>query len=130
MYPVETSALPPGLLIPRNAHVRTAVEYIHEHPHLPITTTDLARIANVSLRTLQETFQRLLGMTPNAYLRQVRLDRIHHKLLAAEPAGTVIADVARTWGFNHPGRFAAAYTARFGCYPRDTLGHTAPASRR
>lgn len=121
LYPLATADLPGELLVPRNAHLRAAVEYAHEHAHLPITTTDLAQVANISLRALQGAFVRILDTTPNAYLRQLRLDRIHDELTRAEPASTTVADVAKRWGFAHAGRFSAAYAERFGCYPSETL---------
>ncbi len=121
LYPVVSSSLPDELLLPRNAHVRRAVEYVHEHAHLPITSTDLARVASLSLRALQTAFQRTFELSPNAYIRQVRLDRVRDTLLVGDPATTSIAEVAREWGFAHAGRFSATYQERFGEYPRDTL---------
>ncbi|WP_058750700.1 AraC family transcriptional regulator [Curtobacterium oceanosedimentum] len=121
LYPVVSSSLPDELLLPRNAHVRRAVEYVHEHAHLPITSTDLARVASLSLRALQTAFQRTFEQSPNAYIRQVRLDRVRDALLAGDPATTNIADVARAWGFAHAGRFSATYQQRHGEYPRETL---------
>ncbi|MFZ6993185.1 AraC family transcriptional regulator [Curtobacterium sp. RRHDQ66] len=121
LYPVVSSSLPAELLLPKNGHIRQAVEYIHEHAHLPITTTDIAQVANLSLRALQHAFQRVFAMSPNAYIRQVRLDRVRDALRAGDPATTNIGDVARHWGFAHAGRFSAAYVEHHGEYPRDTL---------
>ncbi|MBT1667752.1 AraC family transcriptional regulator [Curtobacterium flaccumfaciens pv. flaccumfaciens] len=121
LYPRATADLPPELLLPQHRRIRQVVEYVHEHAHLPITSTDLARMAHLSLRALQAAFQRLLGMSPNAYIRSVRLDRIRAELLASDPATTNVADVARYWGFAHAGRFSAAYADRHGEYPSETL---------
>lgn len=121
LYPQATADLPAELLLPQHARIRHVAEYVHAHAHLPITSTDLAMLANLSLRALQVSFQRVVGMSPNAYIRQVRLERIRTELLAAEPATTNVADVARYWGFAHPGRFSATYAERYGEYPRDTL---------
>ena len=124
LYPVVSSSLPDELLLPKNSHIRLAVEYVHEHAHLPITTNDVAQVANLSLRALQHAFQRVFEMSPNAYLRQVRLDRVRDALLAGDPATTNVGDVARHWGFAHAGRFSAAYAEQHGEYPRDTLRHS------
>ncbi len=121
LYPIVSTPLPDELLLPKNSHIRRAVEYVHEHAHLPITTTDIAEVANLSLRALQHAFQRSFTMSPNAYLRQVRLDRVRDALLAADPATASIADIARSWGFAHAGRFSAAYATRHSEYPRDTF---------
>lgn len=121
LYPLKTLDLPRELLLPRNVHIRAAVEYAHENVHLPITTTDLARVANISLRALQQAFVRILDTSPNTYLRQLRLERVHTELQEADPHTTNVSAVAARWGFAHAGRFAAAYQQRFGCYPKDTL---------
>jgi AraC-like DNA-binding protein len=121
LYPQATADLPAEVLLPQHARIRHVAEYVHEHAHLPITSTDLATLANLSLRALQVSFRRVMGMSPNAYIRQVRLERIRTELLAAEPATTNVADVARYWGFAHPGRFSATYAAKYGEYPSDTL---------
>lgn len=112
MFPPVLRHLPESLAEPGAARIRGAVEYIHQHCHLPITTTMIAAVGDLSLRALQEGFQRHLGQTPNTYLRNVRLDRVREELVAGA-AGTV-AQTARAWGFAHAGRFAAAYEARFG----------------
>ncbi|WP_305738739.1 AraC family transcriptional regulator [Curtobacterium sp. A7_M15] len=121
LYPVASASLPNELLLPKNSHIRLAVEYIHEHAHLPITTDDVAQVANLSLRALQHAFRRLFAVSPNAYIRRVRLDRVRDALLAGDPASTSIGDVAKHWGFAHAGRFSAAYAEQHGEYPRDTL---------
>lgn len=121
LYPIATATLPAELLIPGNAHLRRAVEYLHAHAHLPITTTDLAQVASLSLRALQQAFQRTLGVSPNAYLRRVRLDRVRDELRVGDPSKVNIIDVARHWGFAHAGRFSAAYLQQHGEYPRETL---------
>ncbi len=121
LYPQATIDLPPQLLLPRNTQLRHVVEYVNEHAHLPMTSTDLATLANLSLRTLQAAFVRVLGMSPNSYIRQVRLERVHTELLNADPTTTNVADVARRWGFAHAGRFSSTYATHYGEYPSVTL---------
>ncbi|RNE62256.1 helix-turn-helix transcriptional regulator [Cryobacterium tepidiphilum] len=121
MYAPNAAHVPEALRHPRNAHVRLAVEYIHEYAHLPLAVAQIAEIAGLSVRALQESFQRTLGMSPMAHLRLVRLERAHEDLLAGAPPATTVGDIARRWGFAHLGRFSAAYGERFGEHPRDTL---------
>ncbi|PZE86777.1 AraC family transcriptional regulator [Curtobacterium sp. MCBD17_032] len=121
LYPQATAEMPAELLLPQNARIRMVAEYVHAHAHLPITSTDLATLANLSLRALQVAFNRVLGMSPNAYIRSVRLSRIRQELLHADPVTTNVSDIARAWGFAHAGRFSAAYAQQYGEYPRDTL---------
>lgn len=125
LYPPQTADLPPALLHPRHARLRAVVEHIEENAHLPLTPTELAQVAGLSVRALQDAFQRTLDMPPLAYLRQVRLDRAHADLEAADPAAVTVAGVAGRWGFAHLGRFSAYYAERFGERPSDTLRRTA-----
>jgi AraC-like DNA-binding protein len=101
--------------------VRTAVEYMHAAAHTPITTTDVAEHVGLSVRGLQQAFQRQIGVAPNALLRGIRLDRVREELRAGTPSDITVASVAVQWGFAHLGRFSAAYARRFTEYPRDTL---------
>jgi AraC-like DNA-binding protein len=114
-HPVD---LPEGLLRPGNARLRAAVDYIHANAHLPISTTTIASAADLSIRALQEGFRRHFDTTPNAYLRNIRLDRVHDELATGTPR--TVAQTARAWGFVHLGRFATAYEQRFGELPRQT----------
>ncbi|PYY31866.1 MULTISPECIES: AraC family transcriptional regulator [unclassified Curtobacterium] len=121
MYPPTVLALPPEVLLPRRARLRAAVEYIHEHVADPMTVADIADAAGLSVRAIQEAFQRGLGQTPMRYLQHVRLDQVRRELLQLESSTTTVQDVARRWGFAHLGRFSAAYRIAHGEYPRTTL---------
>jgi AraC-like DNA-binding protein len=39
----------------------------------------------------------------------------------ADPGRTTVTDVAHRWGFDHLGRFAASYRARYHTTPSQTL---------
>jgi AraC-like DNA-binding protein len=105
----------------RPAAVRDAMDIIEAGPHLPLTTTTLAMQCHVSVRTLQEGFQRHLGMSPMAYLRVVRLRRAHRDLRSADPSRNTVAAIAHRWGFTHAGRFAAAHQRMYGETPLRAL---------
>lgn len=107
--------------LPRASAVRAAVDLIETEPGTPWTVTDLAARVGVSSRGLQAAFARHVGTPPMAYLGQVRLQRAHADLRAADPSRTSVTDVAVRWGFSHHGRFAAAYRGRYGCAPSATL---------
>lgn len=97
--------------------VRRVIDVLHSEPQEPYTVGDLARVAGVSARRLQEAFREHLGTTPTGYLRSVRLDRVHAELRAGT-AG--VTECAYRWGFTHLGRFASAYRDRFGELPSET----------
>ncbi|VVJ21993.1 Uncharacterised protein [Amycolatopsis camponoti] len=110
--------------------LRRAVELIEDEPGLPWTSSTLAREVSISVRALQEGFQRWFGLPPMAYLRDVRLTRVHDELAVADPDGTTIAGVAARWGFLHAGRFSTAYRRKFGGLPSETLHGRHPAKGR
>jgi AraC-like DNA-binding protein len=101
--------------------IRPAVDIIETEPHLPHSVVSLARRCGIGSRALQQGFARHLGMSPMMYLRQVRLRRAHQNLLTADPSVETVASVAKRWGFNNPGRFAAAHAARYGETPAATI---------
>lgn len=105
-------------LAPR--HVRRAEEYMREHAARPVTLTEVAEAVGVSVRTLSDGFQRARQQSPMQFLCEFRLSQVHAALLVAEP-GTSVTEIAECWGFNHPGRFAKTYRARFGVLPSETL---------
>jgi AraC-like DNA-binding protein len=105
----------------RPAAVRDAMDIIDAGPHLPRTTSTLARQCHVSVRTLQEGFQRHLGISPMTYLRLARLRRAHRDLRSADPSRSTVASIAHRWGFTHLGSFAAAHKKMYGETPRQAL---------
>lgn len=102
--------------------VRAVVELIESEPERAWRVAEFARHAGVSARTLQEAFQRELGMTPLERLRRTRMERARSELLAADPTRTSVTDVAARWGFFHLGRFAQSYRALYQELPSQTLG--------
>jgi AraC-like DNA-binding protein len=105
----------------RPAAVRDAMDIIEAGPQLPLTTSTLAKQCHVCVRTLQQGFQRHLGMSPMAYVRVVRLRRAHRDLRSADPTHNTVAAIAHRWGFTHLGRFAAAHQTTYGQTPLQAL---------
>jgi AraC-like DNA-binding protein len=101
--------------------VRRVVAAIEAEPERAWRLADLAACAGVSARTLQEAFQRELGSTPLEQLRLVRLARARRDLLAADPRGTSVTEVAGRWGFFHLGRFSQVYRDTYQELPSQTL---------
>jgi AraC-like DNA-binding protein len=110
----------PGWVPP--AATRRAAEFIEAHADQPLTLDEIAAVAGVTGRALQYAFRRHYDVTPIGYLRQVRLERAHAQLLAADPGGSLtVAAVARRWGWTTPSQFALVYQRRFGELPSRTL---------
>jgi AraC-like DNA-binding protein len=100
------------------AHVRRAAEYLDANLAQPIRMTELATVTGVSVRSIQVGFQKHRGCSPLEFLRTRRLLRARSMLLNGTDAS--VTEVALACGFEHLGRFSAAYKARFGERPVDT----------
>ncbi|MAM11106.1 MAG: hypothetical protein CML23_11735 [Rhizobiaceae bacterium] len=99
---------------------RAYIESRAESDRLP-TIVDICAATGVSQRRLQYAFQEYIGMSPNAYLRLLRLNRTRAALAAASPRETTVTRVAMQHGFLHFGRFAGDYKRVFGETPSATL---------
>lgn len=100
----------------RWALVARARELIDAAPHEPMNVASLCAALAVSRRTLQYCFQDVLGLSPIAYLRALRLNGARRALLG----GAGVTDAALDWGFWHLGQFAADYRKMFGELPSST----------
>jgi AraC-like DNA-binding protein len=114
-YSEELNAEAPTI---SNREVAQVVELVERAPESSYTVSDLARAAGVSARSLQASFHKHLGVSPMAYLRQVRLERAHEDLQLGRGR---VSEVAYHWGFTNLGRFATSYQERFGELPSATI---------
>lgn len=103
------------------AAIRRAMHHIDEHLQEPVTLADIAAAARLSVRGLQDGFQRHLGTTPMRYLRKAWLDAARRDLVEADATRETVPAIARRWGFAHLGRFAVDYRNAFGESPSTTL---------
>jgi transcriptional regulator GlxA family with amidase domain len=101
--------------------VRQVLDLVEAHPEEPYSAGALAAHAGVSLRALQAGFSREVGMSPMAYLQDVRLARVHGELVDAITEEATTTEIAYRWGFTHLGRFSAAYRRKYGVAPSETL---------
>jgi AraC-like DNA-binding protein len=105
---------------PRPRIVKRVLDAMHGDPSRPWTAGDMAEVAGVSIRRLQEGFRDYVGASPRECLSDIRLARVRDDLLRGDD-GFTVADVAMRWGFTHTGRFAAAYRHKYGESPSETL---------
>ena len=125
----NTAVVKPGSVDRRDAHPRTlrrAMTFLQEHAAEDISAADIAAAAGTSIRAVQLAFHHHLGTTPTVYLRRIRMQHAHDDLRAADPETTTVTQIAASWGFWNPGRFAAYYRSTFGCAPGDTLHDRSP----
>lgn len=102
----------------RTRTVKRVVDALDDAPGQSWSLPEMAKLAGVSARRLQQGFAEQMGMSPMAYLKVVRLERVRHDLIESSGA---VSDVAYRWGFTHLGRFADAYRRRFAETPSQTL---------
>ncbi len=109
----EAPPVVPGL-------IRRAERFMIENAMAAITVSDVAAHLGISLRSLQSGFRQWRGTTPNAVLRQIRLQHVRDEL-ARPSAGDNVTTIALRYGFSHLGRFSAQYTSTFDEPPSATL---------
>ena len=110
---------------PAPAYVRRAEQCMRARMADELSAAAIASAAGISVRSLDNGFKSAHGTSMMRYLRDLRLDAAHARMLQA-PA-TSVARVAASVGLRHGGRFAAAYRKRFGCLP-GTAAHGLPDS--
>ncbi|WP_311273397.1 MULTISPECIES: helix-turn-helix domain-containing protein [unclassified Rhizobium] len=100
----------------RPFYIKRALEWIQAHAAEKVTLEKLAAVSGVSGRTLQLGFQSFCGLSPMAFLQNVRLQKAYQDLVS-EPASTTVDEIARRWRFSNPGKFAADIRAAYGENP-------------
>jgi AraC family ethanolamine operon transcriptional activator len=105
----------------RRQAIARSQNYVDSAGGYRVTVRDMARVAGVSERTLQYAFREYYGVSPSAYLREVRLNQVRSELKQSDPGTTRVADIANRWGFWHMGQFAKDYRRLFDVRPSQTL---------
>jgi AraC family ethanolamine operon transcriptional activator len=119
-------------ILPRAAErqarvVKQAIRYMRANLERHFSILDVCAAAHVSQRTLQYHFESCLGMSPQQYLKAMRLNAARRMLRGLGTQSqchghqTSIADVAAQCGYEHPSRFAGDYRRQFGTLPSETL---------
>jgi AraC-like DNA-binding protein len=91
-----------------------------------VTINSLAKEFNISEQTVQNAFKSLFGMTPNRFLRNLKLNHVRKALIHTSPQNDTIVHIANKWGFTHMGHFSRYYTDLFGENPSITLHREPP----
>lgn len=95
-------------------------DYIRAHWAEPLTVEAVAEACGMSVRSVFLRFKQRYGLTPNAYIRQVRLEQAK-RLLEQDLVSVSVLDVALKCGFSSFGHFARRYRDAFGELPSATL---------
>jgi len=74
----------PNSLNPAEKSVKAALDYIQEHIDRRITLAELSKVSGLSSNHLQETFKRIIGVSPKAFYNAQRLIRFKELIRAGE----------------------------------------------
>jgi AraC family ethanolamine operon transcriptional activator len=117
----EDTTAPKSACAARRQVVDAAKTVMRRRIAEPITVADLCCELGVSRRTLQYSFQEVLGINPVRLLRAMRLNGARRDLKAGARPQDTVQDIAAKWGFWHLGHFVTDYKRMFGELPSETL---------
>jgi AraC family ethanolamine operon transcriptional activator len=95
-----------------------AIEYIHENTKKALNIKSLVRQLETTTRTLHFGFIETFGMSPIAYIRNLRLASARRDLI--NNTWPTVTETAMFWNFHHLGRFSRAYQIAYGETPSET----------
>jgi AraC family ethanolamine operon transcriptional activator len=113
----------------RRRMVSRARRYIASMINAPLRVSEICRNIGASPRTLQYSFIEVLGITPLAYIKVVRLNAARRAIKGARQGRPDIGDIAFQYGFTHLSKFARDYKQAFGELPSQTRDRINPATR-
>jgi len=102
------------MIVPR--HIKRAEDYIRENLAEPLDNETLARIADVSPRSLYRGFVDFRGISPARYIQDMRLEVVHRLITAADGVRD-IKSIAFGVGFRSYASFWRSFVRKFGVSP-------------
>ncbi|WP_372404819.1 AraC family transcriptional regulator [Acinetobacter piscicola] len=100
--------------------IRNVKQFMMDHAHEMISVEMILHVAGVSKSKLYEQFQYYYGMSPLAFLKKYRLQKVYKTLSSRKQQEISISKVAYDWGFSHLSRFSQEYREEFGENPSQT----------
>ena len=94
--------------------VRDALRLIRDRAHEGIHVSDVVRELAVARRALEQRFVRLVGRTPAAEIRRVRIEAAKRLLVDSDKS---IAHISRVTGFGHQDLFSRVFRRSVGLTP-------------
>jgi AraC-like DNA-binding protein len=99
--------------------------FLRDHYHEPITNRQLARLAHMSVRAFERKFGGSFHLTPQKYLRKLRLRMASRALVYTN---LPLAKLALNCGFVDQSHFSREFRRQFGRTPREYRAHYSPGS--
>jgi AraC-like DNA-binding protein len=97
-----------------------ALAHMRGHFHHEITNQDLASISNMSLRAFERRFRATFHLTPQRFLRKLRLRIASRALIHTEGS---LSEIALSSGFADQSHFSREFRRQFGRTPREYREH-------
>lgn len=98
-------------------------QYVNSHLEKEITPLELAKIAHLSLSHFHSLFQSLVGQTPMAYIKRMRINKAQKFLVVTKAS---IKEIASNLGFKNAYHFSREFSKELGVPPseyRETHTH-------
>lgn len=92
-----------------------AINYIHENTRKTLSMKSLVTKLQTTTRSLHLGFVETFGITPIAYIRNLRLANVRRDLI--RNTWPTVTEAAMNWHFHHLGRFSKAYQDAYGEIP-------------
>jgi AraC-like DNA-binding protein len=89
--------------------------YFRDRYQAAVTNRHLARIVHMSVRSFERKFRHTFHVTPQTYLRKLRLRMASRALVYG---GQTLADIAVACGFSDQSHFTRVFRHHFGVTPR------------
>jgi AraC family transcriptional regulator, arabinose operon regulatory protein len=112
----QTSGENKSLTFEQQTAIETALQWMHDHAHKPLTISDVATYIGFSTAHFRALFRQAVGVSPKQYLTALRLQASKCLLMHAERTVTEVAQLA---GFNSPQEFSKVFRHFTGLTPSE-----------
>ncbi|AIQ39956.1 helix-turn-helix domain-containing protein [Paenibacillus sp. FSL R7-0297] len=96
-------------------HLASAISYIEDHYHEPVTLDTIAAKSDISVRHLNRIFQAYYQTTPIAYIQRLRLEQACSLLKQTRQP---ITEISYSCGFNDSNYFTRLFKKTYGRSPK------------
>jgi len=97
-----------------------ALEYMRDHYQQPISNQELADVSKMSLRAFERQFLASFHLTPQKYLRKIRLRIASRALIYGNES---LSELSLSCGFADQSHFTREFRHQFGRTPREYREH-------
>ena len=92
------------------------LSYIEEHSAEHVSNSDLAEMMHLSEDRFGHLFRKNIGMAPQQYINEVRLQKAKELIQSSDHT---ITEISRIVGFQDYNHFGRKFLKRYGCTPKE-----------